>query len=185
MTARRFALLDRDGVIIEDKNYLSDPDQVVFLPGAVAGMRRLRALGLGLIVVTNQSGVGRGYFTLEAMHRVNRRMEALLLAEGVPVEGIFSCPHATEEGCGCRKPRPGLVEQAVAVWGFDPRRCFLAGDKESDLALARSVGAAAFLVHGAETPPPLLAVPPDGIVTGLEELAEQVARRLAGGETPP
>lgn len=174
-TARRFALLDRDGVIIVDKHYLSDPEQVEFLPGAVEGLRQLRGLGYGLIVVTNQSGVGRGYFTLEQMHRVNERMLAELRAAGVEVEGVYFCPHAPEAGCDCRKPRSGLVKQAVRDWGFDPAACVLAGDKSSDVALARKVGARAFLIHGSQLPLEHSDPMPDEYMPDLSALARHLA----------
>ena len=94
---RRFVLLDRDGTIIADRHYLSDPAGVALLPGAAAGLRQLRQLGLGLAVITNQSGVGRGYFTAEQVDQVHRRMARLLEDEKVFLDGIYFCPHAPAE----------------------------------------------------------------------------------------
>lgn len=140
-------LLDRDGTIIVEKEYLADPAGVELLAGAAAGLRALCALGCRLAVVTNQSGVGRGYYTLEDMHAVNRRMMELLEREGVALDGIYFCPHAPESGCACRKPLPGLGLQAARELGFDPRDAVIIGDKRADLGLARALGARGILVR--------------------------------------
>lgn len=140
-------LLDRDGTIIVEKEYLADPAGVELLAGAAAGLRSLRALGCRLAVVTNQSGVGRGYYTLEDMHAVNRRMVELLAREGVALDGIYFCPHAPESGCACRKPLPGLGLRAARELGFDPQAAVIIGDKRADLGLARAMGARGILVR--------------------------------------
>ncbi|WP_285905536.1 D-glycero-alpha-D-manno-heptose-1,7-bisphosphate 7-phosphatase [Pseudodesulfovibrio pelocollis] len=140
-------LLDRDGTIIADKHYLSDPAGVELLSGAVQGLRRMRGLGRRLAVLTNQSGVGRGYYDEASVRACNARMAELLSAHGVELDGIFYCPHAPEDACGCRKPAPGLMEQAVAALGFDPRRAVVVGDKDVDMLLGRAVGATTILVR--------------------------------------
>jgi len=146
MSARAI-LLDRDGTIIVDRHYLSDPAGVELLPGAASGLRRMSAMGFRLAVLTNQSGVGRGYYDEASVHACNARMAELLAAHGVALDGIFYCPHAPEAACGCRKPAPGLVEQAAAALDFDPRRAVVIGDKEADMLLGRAVGAATILVR--------------------------------------
>lgn len=151
---RRFVVLDRDGTIIEEKNYLSDPDQVVLLPGAVHGLNRFQEIGLGLAVVTNQSGIGRGYFSLDVLDQIHQRMTGLLASEGVDIEGIYCCPHTPSDDCGCRKPETGLIDQASHDLQFDSGSCFVIGDKASDIELGQRVGATTFLVstgYGAET----------------------------------
>ncbi len=140
-------LLDRDGTIIVEKEYLADPAGVELLPGAAAGLRAMRDLGCLLAVVTNQSGVGRGYYTLEDMHAVNRRMVELLAREGIALDGIYFCPHAPESGCACRKPQPGLGLQAARELGFDPQDAVIVGDKQADMGLARALGARGILVR--------------------------------------
>jgi D-glycero-D-manno-heptose 1,7-bisphosphate phosphatase len=151
---RRYVLIDRDGTIIEECHYLSDPGQVRLIPGSAEAMRTLGEQGLGLAVVTNQSGVGRGYFDLDRLEQINQRMCDLLGSEGVHLDGIYFCPHTPDDHCGCRKPRPGMIEQAAKELGFKPAQCMVVGDRETDIELGRNVGATTFLVqtgYGAET----------------------------------
>ncbi len=153
MTRRRFVALDRDGTIIVECQYLSYPDQVELLPGAGAGLRAMRALELGLVIVTNQSAVGRGYFDMARLEAIHGRLRALLAEEGVTVDGIYICPHAPEDGCRCRKPLPTLLQQAARELGFDARDAFVIGDKPCDIEMGRAVGATTLLVrtgYGAE-----------------------------------
>jgi len=147
MTARRFAIFDRDGTLIVERQYLSDPAQVQLIPGAAQALRRLSAMGAGLAIVTNQSGIGRGYFGEEQLHAVHRRMGDLLTAEGATVPPIYWCPHRPEDGCTCRKPLPGLLERAGAELGFHPAECFVIGDNVCDMALGQGVGATTILVR--------------------------------------
>jgi len=145
--------IDRDGTLIEERNYLSDPEQVALIPGAAEAVRRAREAGWLVVTLTNQSGVGRGYFTLEDVERVNRRIEQLLAREGAGLDGIFVCPHAPEEDCPCRKPRPGLVEEAARQLPVDLARSWMVGDKAADVELARNAGLRGALVltgYGAE-----------------------------------
>ncbi len=144
---RRYVLLDRDGTINVDVHYLSHPDQLILLPGAAEGLRRLQVSGFGLIVLTNQSGVGRGYFDEARVMAIHAHLTAMLAAEGVTFDGFYVCPHGPEAGCICRKPRPGLVEKAAVEHGFDPRQTYMVGDKHADIALGRAVGAVTILVR--------------------------------------
>src|SRR5271166_4576848 len=113
MTPPRFVALDRDGTIIVERQYLSDPEAVELLPGAAAGLRTMRNLGLGLVVVTNQSAVGRGYFDLARLDEIHGRLRELLAGEDVTIDGIYVCPHTPEDGCRCRKPLPILLKRAA------------------------------------------------------------------------
>lgn len=146
-THPRCAFLDRDGTIIVERHYLHDPAAVVLLPGAVDGLRALQELGFRLVVVTNQSGVGRGYFTQADVDAVHARLEALLATAGVRLDGIYCCPHRPEEGCACRKPATGLVDRACAELGLDPRTSVMIGDKASDIELGARCGMATILVR--------------------------------------
>jgi len=178
---RRFVALDRDGTIIVERNYLSDPAAVELLPGAAAGLRRMAEMGLGLIVVTNQSGIGRGMFDEKRLGEIHARMNELLAAERVRLDGIYYCPHRPEDGCQCRKPRPGLIERAARELGFDAKELFVIGDKECDIELGQRAGAKTILVmtgYGAEHPSDALR--PDWRVDSLAQAAEVIEAALVG-----
>ena len=167
MTARRFALIDRDGTINVEKHYLSDPNQLELYPGVGAAIRRLNRLGLGVAVVTNQSGIARGYFDLERLEQIHTRLYALLEGEGAAIDGIYICPHGPADDCDCRKPLPGMVAQAVAEHHFDPARSFMIGDKEVDVELGRAVGATTFLVRTGHGPDHVAGTKADHVVDDL------------------
>jgi D-sedoheptulose 7-phosphate isomerase len=123
------------------------------LPGAALALRHMRTLGAGLIVVSNQSGIGRGYFDRAVVDQVHARLKELLAAEGVTLDGVYVCPHTPEDACNCRKPKPGLLLQSAVEHGFEPASCFVVGDKACDIELGRAVGATTILVrtgYGAE-----------------------------------
>jgi D-glycero-D-manno-heptose 1,7-bisphosphate phosphatase len=147
MTKKRFVLIDRDGTINVEKDYLSDPAGLELIPGAADGLRSLQALGLGLVVVTNQSGIGRGYFTLDALGAIHGRLRDLLAEEGVTLDGLYFCPHGPDDDCDCRKPLPGMVLQAAKDLNFNPKSAFVIGDKTADIDLGRAVGAKTVLVR--------------------------------------
>jgi len=145
--AQQYILLDRDGTIIFDKHYLSDPDGVELLPNAGEGLKKMKDLGYGLAVLTNQSGVGRGYYDEVSVHACNQRMIELLAPFGVTIEGVYHCPHEPEAECDCRKPAPGLMEQAAEAHGFDPREAYMIGDKYADMGVGKATGATTILVR--------------------------------------
>ena len=183
MADRRFVVLDRDGTIIVEKHYLSDPDAVELIEGAGAALRRLAGLGLGLVVVTNQSAVGRGLFDLVRLDAIHARLESLLAREGVRLAGIYACPHHPDEECACRKPRTALVERAARELGFEPRRAFVVGDMASDVDLGRAVGATTVLVrtgHGAREAA-AGSGRADHVVADLAEAAALIEGLLAAG----
>lgn len=144
---RPFVILDRDGTVIFERNYLSNPEQVELIPGAAAGLKALSELGLGLIVITNQSGIGRGYFDEVRLDEIHERMCQLLNAEGVLLTAILHCPHRPEDDCKCRKPKPGLVWQAAEKYAFEPRHCFVIGDKPCDIDMGKAIDATTILVR--------------------------------------
>ena len=175
---KRFVLLDRDGPINVEREYLSDPAGVELLPNAALGLRRLRALGFGLVVISNQAGVARGYFTLADVDAVNTRLIDLLRAEGVVLDGIYVCPHGPDDGCACRKPVPGLIRQAAREHGFDPRAAIMIGDKALDIETGRRVGARTVLVrtgYGRETEA-RPDVRPDFVTDDLKQAADAIAK---------
>lgn len=144
---RRFVLIDRDGTINVEKHYLSDPDQLQLIDGVGAALRRLSQAGFGIAIITNQSGIARGYFNLERLDQIHARLAQMLEAEGVRLDGIYICPHGPDDDCTCRKPLPGMAEQAMAEHGFDPKLSTVIGDKEVDVELGQAIGAATFLVR--------------------------------------
>jgi D-glycero-D-manno-heptose 1,7-bisphosphate phosphatase len=143
---RRFVLLDRDGTINQDCDYLSDPEQVRLLPGASAALRELQQMGLGLVVITNQSGIGRGYFDESRLRLIHNRLAELLAIDGVKLDGMYFCPHRPDDDCSCRKPKTVLAERASAELGFDLPTSFIIGDKRSDIEMGRNIGATTLLV---------------------------------------
>jgi D-glycero-D-manno-heptose 1,7-bisphosphate phosphatase len=140
-------LFDRDETIVVDVPFNGDPAQVRPMPRARELLDRLRDAGLVLAVVSNQSGVGRGFITMEQVNAVNRRVDELL----GPFAGFFVCPHAPEDTCECRKPHPKLIFDAARALGVEPARCAVVGDRESDVAAARNAGAMPFRITGAYT----------------------------------
>ena len=138
--------LDRDGTIIADREYLSDPARISLLPGATEGLRHLAAAGFPLVVITNQSGVNRGYFPFAAVTRVHKHLAALLEAEGVAISGWYVCRHRPDEACGCRKPAAGMILQACRDLHLDANRSFVVGDRLSDLGAAAAAGSRGILI---------------------------------------
>jgi histidinol-phosphate phosphatase family protein len=141
-------LLDRDGTLVVDMPHNADPDSVEPMPSARAAVDLLRADGLRLGVVTNQSVIGRGGATAAEVEATNQRVEDLL----GPLGTFFVCPHAPWEACSCRKPAPGLVLDAAAALGVSPAQIVVIGDKGSDLAAAAAAGAVGILVPSHDTP---------------------------------
>jgi histidinol-phosphate phosphatase family protein len=148
---RDAVFLDRDGTINEDTGYIHHPSALRLIAGAATAIRALNVRGLPVVVISNQSGIGRGYFTLGDLDAVNSRLTELLKEGGAAIDALYFCPHLPDEGCRCRKPATALVEQAAKELGV---RCsYMVGDKGADIALARTVEARAVLVktgHGSE-----------------------------------
>src|SRR5258708_37609783 len=177
MTPRHFVLLDRDGTINFERHYLSDPQQVELLPDAARGLRLMQGLGLGLLVVTNQSGLARGYFDEACLKQIHLRLSELLAAEQVHLDGIFYCPHHPDDHCSCRKPGTALAHAAVQQFGFELTQCFVVGDKVCDIDFGRRLSATTLLVrtgYGAAT----LGAEPAYTVDNLYEAALIMQRRL-------
>lgn len=142
--------LDRDGTINVDFGYLYKPEQLEFLPGAIEAMQIFRDLGYLLVVITNQSGIGRGYYTLEDAERFNEYMSAQLVKEGIEVADYFVCPHAPTEDCHCRKPHPTMVLEALAKYDIDPAQSYMFGDKQSDVDCGEAAGVRSFRITAGE-----------------------------------
>jgi D-glycero-alpha-D-manno-heptose 1-phosphate guanylyltransferase len=179
--SRRFVLLDRDGTLNVERHYLSDPAQVELLPGAAEGLKRIRELGLGLIVITNQSAIGRGMFDQRTLEAIHERIAALLAEQGAAIDAIYFCPHRPEEGCECRKPAPGMVRRAEREWDFRAEEAFFIGDKSCDLEVGKRFGARTILVgtgYGEQTLTEGTA-PADYAVDNLLDAAQVIEHLLA------
>ncbi|MGB0909415.1 MAG: D-glycero-beta-D-manno-heptose 1,7-bisphosphate 7-phosphatase [Nitrospirales bacterium] len=138
--------VDRDGTLNDDPGYLTDPDGLILFPGVVEAVARLKQAGSRVVLVTNQSAVGRKYMTVDELTVIHDRLEKFLEDGGGSLDGIFFCPHHPDERCACRKPKPGLIQQAVHALDIQVSRSYMVGDKLSDLELAQAVGAIGVLV---------------------------------------
>lgn len=146
---------DRDGVLNVDHGYVHAPEQFQWTPGAREAVRLVNGLGLLAIVVTNQSGIARGYYGPEDFERLTGWMRARLAEAGARLDAVYHCPHHPEAAveslrtvCDCRKPMPGMILRAIEDFRLDPSRCLLIGDRQSDLAAAKAAGIAGRLFPG-------------------------------------
>lgn len=153
MVARPALFIDRDGTLTEEVGYVNHPRRLRLLPRSAEAIRRLNAAGIPAIVVTNQAGVARGYFTEEVLHAVNTALVGQLRDAGAHLDGLYVCAHHPTEGsppfravCDCRKPKPGLLHRAAADLDVDLGRSVVVSDKGSDLEVAPAVGARSVLV---------------------------------------
>ena len=179
---KRAVFLDRDGTINEQVGYLNHLDRFWLLPGAAQAIRRLNEAGLIVVVMTNQSGVARGYYPESLVETVHRKMEAELAQGGARLDGVYYCPHHPQaeipeykQDCPCRKPKPGMILQAAADLGLDPARSFVVGDQLKDIETGRAVNARTVLVKTGygrgecEYLLPKSAIKPDRVAEGLPE----------------
>ncbi len=145
----KVVFLDRDGVINEypgDTNYVNNWDEFKFIPGSIEGIKKLNSCGFKLYVVSNQAGVSKGLYSQEDLDKINENMLKELKAQGTKVDGIHYCTHSQLDNCDCRKPKAGLLRQAVLNLDTTPESSFLIGDSFMDMAAARCFGAKTLLV---------------------------------------
>jgi D-glycero-D-manno-heptose 1,7-bisphosphate phosphatase len=185
VTSRPAVFIDRDGTLTEEVGYVNHPSRLRLLPRAAEAIRRLNAAGVPAVVVTNQAGIARGYFSEEVLDAVNDALRAQLGRAGARLDGLYACLHHPSEGvvpyraqCECRKPKPGLFLRAAADLGLDLTRSTMIGDKASDLVPGRAVGAATVLVltgYGLgewEYRRPQFTTEPDHVATDLLDAVE-------------
>jgi len=138
--------LDRDGTINVDVHYLDTPNNFKMYPGVGLGVKRLQDAGFKIIVITNQSGIARGYYTLETLERIHEKMLKEFEEYDAHVDGIYFCPHHPDDSCKCRKPKTGMFEKAIEEHDIDIERSFMIGDKHLDMAAGKRVGVEVVLI---------------------------------------
>ena len=143
----KFVILDRDGVINEDSDdFVKSPDEFIPIEGSLAAIAKLKQAGYGVVVATNQSGIARGLFDLDTLHRIHEKLQRLLQNEGVHLDGIFFCPHGPDDICHCRKPKPGMYLDIAKRFNIDLSQTVVVGDSFRDLQAAIKVNAQPILV---------------------------------------
>lgn len=175
--AKKVIFLDRDGVLNEDHGYIFRVGDWKWRPGAVEGLQKLQAGGFILVIVTNQSGIGRGYYTEEDMQKLHAWVLGELRQAGIEIAMVAWCPHAPEENCDCRKPKRGMVDQIAESLGeIDYAHSWVIGDKEKDVELGKTIGAKTALVKSKYWTEPFDTArgKPDMIVESLLEAAQQI-----------
>ncbi|MHB8753621.1 MAG: D-glycero-alpha-D-manno-heptose-1,7-bisphosphate 7-phosphatase [Candidatus Acidiferrales bacterium] len=143
---RRAVFLDRDGTIAEEMGYVNHLSRFTIFPFAAAAIRRVNEAGFPVIVVTNQSGVARNFFPEALVEKIHEKMKAELAAGGAHVDAIYYCPHIRDDNCECRKPLPGMLEQAAREHALDLASSVLVSDRYDDISMAQSVGCEGILV---------------------------------------
>lgn len=144
---QRAVFLDRDGVIIAEVNYLRNIRQMRVLSGAAAGISLLRRAGFKIVVISNQSAVGRGYLTRRALEGIHRDLRRRLKSDGAMLDAVYYCPHHPDEACECRKPALGMIESAQKRFRIDLKRSFFIGDSTTDMKTASNAKCAGVLVR--------------------------------------
>ncbi len=153
----RTLLIDRDGVLNVDRvDHVRSPEELVVLPTACQALLELEARGFHVLVITNQSGIARGFFSTATLDAIHAKLLRELGEAARVLAGFYVCPHRPEDGCGCRKPLPGLITKAQAEWGFAPADTWMVGDTLRDLQAAHAAGCkAAFVKTGQGVAGPL------------------------------
>jgi D-glycero-D-manno-heptose 1,7-bisphosphate phosphatase len=182
--ATQAVFLDRDGVICKNRaDYVKSWDEFLFLPGAKQGIATLSKLNIPIVVVTNQSAIGRGIMSAEEVAKIHRGMTAEIAAAGGRIDKILFCPHRPDEGCNCRKPEPGMLLQAAQELNIDLQRSFMVGDALTDLMAGQRVGCFNFLVmtgRGLQQVPQAMQALPNGftVTRNLAEAALQIVNTV-------
>jgi D-glycero-D-manno-heptose 1,7-bisphosphate phosphatase len=173
---RSAVFLDRDGTLIPDHGYLASVDGVTLLPGTGPALAALARAGFLLVLITNQSGIGRGRFSRAVVDAQHERLQELLRPFGVALAGVEVCPHPPEADCDCRKPRPGLLRRAAAALGIDLARSWMVGDKTGDIEAGRAAGCRTILLGTAVDPD----TPADTTVPDLATAARWIVAHSEG-----
>lgn len=137
---KKAIFLDRDGTINVEVDYLHEKDKLKFIDGTVDALALLKAHGYTLIVISNQSGIGRGYFGAQDVESLHAYMNGILQKHSAAIDAFYYCPHVEQDGCACRKPRPGLINRAAAEWNIELSGSYMVGDNETDVMTAINAG---------------------------------------------
>ena len=174
--------VDRDDTLMVDVKYCDNPDLVQLLPGAAEGLRSLKSAGFRVVIVTNQSGIGRGYFDVETLEKVHDRLRSELRKKGADYDAIYYCPHTPEDDCNCRKPKPGLFLRAASELNIDLASSYTLGDRNLDVEAGRAAGTRTILVsNDSQNSGPELLSAPDFVVSDLHEAADVI---VSSAKTP-
>ncbi|HEX9973515.1 MAG TPA: HAD-IIIA family hydrolase [bacterium] len=174
--------LDRDGTINREIGYLSEPEKFELLPNALAGLKKMQEFGYRLVIVTNQGGIGLGYFTKEDFYRVNKKMLTEVSQVGITIDKIYFCPHSKSENCPCRKPEIGLILRAKQELNLDLSHSFFIGNSEIDIETGVKAGLRTILIQSDLIPDlSMLEIMPDFVVKDLLEAAEVILKQERGG----
>jgi D-glycero-D-manno-heptose 1,7-bisphosphate phosphatase len=144
---RKAVFLDRDGTLIEEVDFLSTVEETRLYPFTVEALKILTSAGFEFVVVTNQSGIARGYFSDQHVEAIHAKIQAELQTNGIEIASFHYCPHFPDAGCDCRKPNPGMIKQALEMNNFDLAESWVIGDKQLDVDLGHNVGARSVLVR--------------------------------------
>ena len=184
----RAVFLDRDGTIAKDVHYCRRPEDFILFANAAGVIKLLNNSGFKVIIITNQSGIAKGYLSEETLGEIHKKMKEELADEGAHIDGIYYCPHHPDDNCGCRKPRPSLILQAAGDFDIDLKHSFMVGDRQKDIELGKAVGCRTILVGTL----PLIhseGAAPDAIASDLAELPGTIFKLqnnpgeiVAGGE---
>ncbi|MCU0641276.1 MAG: D-glycero-beta-D-manno-heptose 1,7-bisphosphate 7-phosphatase [Candidatus Margulisbacteria bacterium] len=188
MQGNRAVFVDRDGTIIEDTGYISSPQEVRFIPGSIAALKRLNQAGFKVIVITNQSGVARGYFSENMLQSVDKAIHRQVLNGGAHIDAFYYCPHHPDHGvypyrqeCACRKPHPGMILKGAREHQVDLSHSFMIGDHRCDVAAGKNAGVKTVFVttgHGSQEQNKLPA-PPDRIVPDLAAAVDWILQEAS------
>lgn len=139
--------LDRDGVINVDKEYVLKIEDFELIPNTIDALKIMQEGGYILIIITSQSGIGRGYYTEQDFQKLNRHMLGLFSAKGIKISKVYHCPHSPDEGCNCRKPNISIINEAEKEFGIELKKSYVIGDKTSDIEMGKRAGCRTILVQ--------------------------------------
>lgn len=180
MNKRSAVFLDRDGTIARYRAYCRRPQDFDLLPGSGDAIRSLNRAGFVVIVMTNQSAIGRGMMTRETLAVIHQKMHRELGKYGARIDAVYFCPHHPDDGCGCRKPQIGMLTQAAQEWALSLKRSYVIGDRHLDVQTGQAAGSTSILVRSGHVPEPASGIVPDHEAETLEQAVGWILQRNSG-----